>query len=111
MVKYNQEAMVHDPVTTQLAIVGFLFALGNIFFGAFEQGTAPLRRVLKLLIIGGGSAWLAAAQGLLIANAVLVALFLTGGTFHVWWCRKNGIDVLRPEPREKYYRLRGWKVS
>jgi hypothetical protein len=31
-----------------------------------------------------------------------------GLAFHLWWCRRHGIDSLRAEPKERYYELRGW---
>ncbi len=31
-----------------------------------------------------------------------------GLAFHLWWCRKHGIDPLTAEPKERYYELRGW---
>jgi hypothetical protein len=31
-----------------------------------------------------------------------------GLAFRLWWCRKNGIDPLTAEPKERHYKLRGW---
>jgi hypothetical protein len=63
---------------------------------------------LKLTLVGGLAVWLASIKGLVWANAVLAVLAVPGFSFHIWWCRKNGIELFRPEPRDRYYQLRGW---
>ena len=42
------------------------------------------------------------------ALAFPIAMGIAGSTFHVWWCRRHGIDPIRATPRRKYYELRGW---
>jgi hypothetical protein len=36
---------------------------------------------------------------------------MVGAVFHVWWCRRHGINPLTAEPKEEYYQLRGWTRS
>lgn len=38
-------------------------------------------------------------------------MFVAGLSFHFYWTRKHGIRFWRPDPKEKYYRLRGWKLE
>ena len=42
------------------------------------------------------------------AIAFPITLGVAGATFHIWWCRKHGIDPIRATPRRRYYELRGW---
>jgi hypothetical protein len=35
-------------------------------------------------------------------------LMLIGTTFHLVWCKRNGIDPIRATPLRRYYQLRGW---
>ena len=100
--------MVPESVVTQLAIVGCVYSVATIVFGAFELRVAAWKRLLKFLITAALIASLAAWFGLLVANVVFFGMMTAGMSFHIWWCRKNGIELLRPEPREKYFRLRGW---
>ena len=43
------------------------------------------------------------------ALAVPVGMGIAGSTFHILWCRRNGIDPLTAMPRRRYYELRGWR--
>jgi hypothetical protein len=40
--------------------------------------------------------------------AYIFGLPAVGAIFHVWWCLRHGINPLTAEPKEEYYRLRGW---
>jgi hypothetical protein len=31
-----------------------------------------------------------------------------GAASHVWWSLRHGINPLTAEPKDEYYRLRGW---
>jgi len=100
--------MVIDPLVTQLAIVGCTYSIAVITFGAFELGVPAWKRVLKFLVTAGIMAALASRFGVQVASIAYLGIMAAGISFHIWWCRKNGIEILRPEPREKYYQLRGW---
>ncbi len=93
----------------EVAMVMTIFAFGNIFFGHFEEGTPKWRRALKVLVFVGltlaisaalGRAW---AMGFLVVAAVIPLVVI-----HMWWLPKHGINGWTAEPKEKYYRLRGW---
>jgi hypothetical protein len=93
----------------EIAILTSIFAIGNILFGHFEEGTPRWRRITKFLLIVGlamliintlGRAWFYGFLGLLWFVVLVI---------HAWWLPKNGINGWTAEPKEKYYRLRGWK--
>ena len=94
----------------EIALLTSIFALGNIWFGHFEAGTPKWRRSTKFFVLVGlailitqtlGRPWFYGFLGLL-SFAVLVV--------HLWWLPKNGINGWTAEPKDKYYRLRGWKL-
>jgi hypothetical protein len=93
-----------------VAAVAIIFALGNIVFGHFEQGTPAWRRVLKFAIVLGASAAIASRSGHAWAAAFVALLAAIGLTTHFVVLRRHGIDPWTAEPREKYYALRGWKL-
>lgn len=93
-----------------IAIVASIFAVGNILFGHFEEGVSKWRRVGKFFLTIGlvalistylGRIWLYAFLGVLVLAAILI---------HACWLPRNGINGWTGEPKEKYYRLRGWKM-
>ncbi len=89
-----------------LALLAFAI-IGSGAFAVFKIETPWWRKILKwtvlsLLILGLSRVighW---------AIAVLIGFALLGTTFHLWWCRKHGIDPIRATPRRRYYELRGW---
>lgn len=92
-----------------LTIVASLFAVGNILFGHFEEGTPKWRRIAKFFVFLGisaaishfaGSFWLYFFLGILSIPVLLI---------HIWWLPRIGINGWTSEPKEKYYKLRGWK--
>lgn len=82
--------------------------LAFVFFGQFEVETPALRRIGKWLFIYGLTIaiyylfkhWAAIVPGLAI---------IPGTIYHIYWCKKNGIDPIKATPKKKYYQLRGWK--
>jgi uncharacterized membrane protein YfcA len=93
----------------EVAVVATLFAVGNIVFGHFEEGTPRWRRIAKLALFIVLGVFVSSRFGrswfwvLLAAPAVAVVVI------HVWWLPRKGINGWTGEPREKYYALRGWK--
>jgi hypothetical protein len=93
----------------EVAIVCGMFAFGNIFFGHFEEHTPKLRRVLKLILFNIvvlmlskylGRAWSFGFLGICLLAIVYV---------HSIVLPRKGIHGLTGEPKEKYYKLRGWE--
>ncbi|HKK28426.1 MAG TPA: hypothetical protein VKB18_10115 [Gemmatimonadota bacterium] len=81
--------------------------IGTSVFGRFEAETPWWRLVLKwsVVIALTGLAYRLAGHWALL---VVIIPAVGGGTFHVIWCRRNGIHPLRATPRRRYYELRGW---
>lgn len=84
-------------------------ALGMTAFSRFEDGGAAKgRRLLRWGMFYGVTAVLGRTAGRPWTFGWIGGVPLVGLTFHLWWCRKHGIDPLTAEPRERYYQLRGW---
>jgi hypothetical protein len=95
-------------IELELGVLLAFAIIGQSFFARFEIETPAARKVLKwtmlstltLLLYRGVGHW---------ALLVPLTLGIAGTTFHVVWCRRNGIDALRATPSRRYYELRGWK--
>jgi hypothetical protein len=93
----------------EVAVVATIFAVGNVVFGHFEEGTPRWRRIGKLLLLMAlgvfvssrfGRAWFWVMLGSLAAVVLVI---------HAWWLPRHGINGWTGEPKEKYHALRGWK--
>lgn len=94
-------------VELELAVLLALSIVGQSTFGVFETETPAWRKVLKWGLITTLTLWVFSRAGhwaLLVPGLGALA----GMSFHIWWCRRNGIDLLRATPRQRYYALRGW---
>jgi len=91
-----------------IAITAFIFAVGNILFGHFQEKTPKWRRVTKVVlvlgVVGAISAKVGPVWGLAPVALMLVAFVIV----HLWWLPKHGINGLTAEPRDKYYLFMGW---
>ena len=92
-----------------IAIVASIFAVGNILFGHFEEGTPKWRRVTKFFVTIGLVALISSTAGRAWVVALIGAMSLGALVIHVWWLPRHGINGWTGEPRDKYYELRGWK--
>jgi len=86
-----------------------LYALGAALFGHFEVKIPLARRLRKLAVSFGVTALLAAWVGSW-ALAWVLGMMAAGLGFHFAWCRLNQIHPPSAEPKERYYRLRGWSL-
>ncbi len=77
-------------------------------FGHFEEKTPWRRRLSKRAFYFGGTALLSRGPGRPWTFVWVLGLPGVGLAFHLWWCRRHGIDPLTAEPKERYYELRGW---
>lgn len=93
----------------EVAVVATGFAIGNILFGHFEEGTPKWRRVLKFVIVVGMTIGVSNLAGRRWAFLLLALLSIAPLVIHVWWLPKHGINGWTGEPKDKYYQLRGWK--
>jgi hypothetical protein len=87
-----------------------IIAIGHCLLGHFEERTPKWRKVAKLLgalviavLISAnwGRAWFFAV----FALGTLIVLYI-----HLWWLPSHGINGWTGEPKEEYYRLRGWNT-
>lgn len=85
-----------------------LAVAGITVFGHFEEKTLLWRRVSKWTFYFGVTAALSRKPGRPWTFAWIVGLPGLGLAFHLWWCKKHSIDPLTAEPKDKYYKLRGW---
>lgn len=103
--------MLPDTIWFDIALILFVFTIGNIFFGHFEVHTPKRKRVAKVLFFIALVALLSSTFGH-IAVFVLLAVATIGVVIvHAWYLPKQGINGLTGEPKEKYYALRGWKLD
>lgn len=85
-----------------------IFAFGNIFFGHFEERTPKWRRAMKVVVFVGLVVGISTVFGRGWAMAFLAAMLVPFVVVHLWWLPKHGVNGWTGEPRETYYRLRGW---
>lgn len=90
-------------------IAAIVIAVLTPLFGHFEAKVHVWRRVAR---------WLAYLAVLFILEQTvgrpwtllwLIGLPAIGAIVHFTWCFKNQINPLTAEPRDRYYRLRGWQ--
>jgi hypothetical protein len=93
----------------ELALASMLLCAGLIAFGRFEEGTPKWRRLLKIVIFLGLTAWIATGAGRPWALGWIAFAGTLGLSVHFIWCRRNGIDPWTAEPWGRYSELRGWK--
>ena len=92
----------------ELAVLLALAIVGQSTFARFEIETPAIRKILKWSVLSALTLLLYRFVGhwsLLLPAAMGVA----GSTFHLIWCRRNGIDPIRATPSRRYYELRGWR--
>ena len=94
----------------EIAIVASIFAVGNILFGHFEEGTPKWRRLLKMLVVMGISVAISSYLGRAWFWAFLAIMILPAVYIHVWWLPSRGVNGWTGEPKQRYYELRGWTL-
>lgn len=94
-------------MVAELAVLLSVAVIGTSVFGVFETETPGWRKALKWALVTAVTLGLYAMAG---HWALLFPLGAgaAGLGFHLWWCRRHGIDPLRATPRLRYYELRGW---
>ncbi|MEP7273607.1 MAG: hypothetical protein ABI882_19070 [Acidobacteriota bacterium] len=94
-----------------VALVATIFAVGNILFGHFEEGTPKWRRVAKVVVMLGITALISATAGRQWTWLFIAILIVGVLVIHGWLLPRKGINGWTGEPKDKYYELRGWKRS
>ena len=78
-------------------------------FGRFEEGTPKWRRLSRWVSYLGTVALISKTAGRPWAFVWIFGLPPgVGVLFHFWWCLRHGINPITAEPKDEYYRLRGW---
>ena len=94
-------------IELELFVLLVFAVLGQSSFARFEIETPVSRKIFKWFTM------IAVTLGLykVVGHWALmlpIAMGAAGTTFHIVWCRRNGIDPIRATPARKYYELRGW---
>ena len=98
-----------NTVWLDLALVNFVFAFGSILFSHFEERTPKLRKVLKLILFNIIIASLYLFLGRAYSFGFIIFILILVTIIHTLILPLNGINGLTGEPKEKYYKFRGWK--
>src|SRR5262245_61119801 len=98
-------------VLIDVAIAAALFAGLFALFSPFEAHTPLWIRLARGAIFLAVTAALSWTKGRRWAMTWAIAIVAAGTIFHGWWTHAHGIEFFRPEPRDKYYRLRGWSTD
>ncbi|HRI19323.1 MAG TPA: hypothetical protein PLA68_00150 [Panacibacter sp.] len=100
---------VTNSLWFEVAIVSFIFAVGNILFGHFEERTNKVRRVGKYMLITAIICVLSFYFGRTVAMIVLGLSLLPILYVHGYYLpKKKGINGWTGEPKSRYYEFRGW---
>jgi Mn2+/Fe2+ NRAMP family transporter len=99
----------NDSLWFEVAVVSIIYALGNIFFGHFEEQTPKTRRVAKyllaILIVCSISIFVNRTIAMLLLSSFIIPFLY----IHAYFLpHKKGINGLTGEPKSKYYAFRRW---
>ncbi len=100
-----------DSLWLEVSVVSVITAVGNILMGHFEAGKPKWRRVLKFFLMVAIVVGLSTILGRGWAFGFLCALSLAVLYIHAVWLPSKGINGWTGEPKEKYYKLMGWKYT
>jgi hypothetical protein len=92
----------------EISLVTFLFLLGHIFLGHFEERSPKFRKLIKYFVTLAIVLTLSYFFGRIVAFSVLGAAFIPVIYIHGILLPKKGINGWTGEPRSKYYDFRGW---
>jgi len=92
-----------------ISLITCLFAFGHIFFGHFEVHTPKWRKALKLIVFIGVAILITSTVGRSWLYGFLGLMTVVVLTIHVIVLPAKGINGWTGEPKEKYYKMRGWE--
>jgi hypothetical protein len=98
-----------DTYWFDISLITGITAFGSIWFGHFELHTAKWRKVLKLFVLIAIVVGITATVGRLWTYVFLGAMMLGVVVVHGIVLPRKGINGITGEPKEKYYRFRGWE--
>ncbi len=95
-------------IELELGVLLACAIVGQSTFAKFEIETPAWRKILKWTMMAVLTVTLARWVGHW-ALLLPLGLMIAGSTFHIIWCKRNGIDPIRATPSRRYYELRGWQ--
>jgi hypothetical protein len=98
-----------NTIWFEVSIVTFLFLLGHIFLGHFEERSPKWRKLLKFVVTLTIVIAISVFAGRTIAFLLLGSAFIPVLYVHMVLLPKKGINGWTGEPKAKYYDLRGWR--
>ncbi len=91
-----------------ISLVTFIFLLGNIFMGHFEERSPAWRKLVKYIVTLVIFLSLSVFISRTVAWTVLGLAFIPVVYVHAVLLPRKGINGWTGEPRGKYYEFRGW---
>ena len=100
-----------NTIWFDVAIVSFLFLLGHMFLGHFEERSPKWRKLVKYLVTVFIVVSISVFAGRMYAFIVLGVAVLPVIYIHAVLLPKKGINGWTGEPKSKYYDFRGWSKN
>ena len=101
-----------DTLWFEVAVVGAVYAVGNMVFGHFEEQTPKWRRIgkylLTLVIVLALSVYVGRWASMSLLGFMIVPFLYIHGYYLP---KKKGINGWTGEPKRKYYEFRGWDTD
>jgi hypothetical protein len=98
-----------DSIWFEISILNIFFAFGNLFFAHFEHHTSLLRKLFKYILFNLIVIFLSMYLGREWSLGFLGIMALSVLIIHTIILPKNGINGWTAEPKELYYKYRGWE--
>lgn len=98
-----------DTIWFDISLITGIFAFGQIYFGHFEVHTPKWRKALKLILFISIAVTITATVGRAWTFGFLGVMTLFVIIVHAFILPSKGINGWTGEPKEKYYKMRGWE--
>lgn len=92
----------------EVSVVTFMFLLGHIYFGHFEERSPKWRKVLKYIVTLAIILTISVYVGRVYAFTIFAVALLPVIYIHGVVLPRKGINGWTGEPKGKYYDFRGW---
>jgi hypothetical protein len=102
---------MNSPYWFEVAVIFCLTTVGNILLGHFETESPKWRKIVKAFGAAGLAVIISATLGRAWFFILFGAMMLVVVIIHAWWLPSKGVNGWTAEPRERYYKLRGWKLK
>ena len=100
-----------ESIWFEIAIVTFVFLLGNIFMGHFEERSPKWRKLVKYFVTVVIIVLISIYFGRAAALITFSIFFLPVIYVHGFLLPKKGINGWTGEPKSRYYEFRGWSKN